>query len=315
MSKFIPEKAPPNFDRKTGDYPNWKTRFKFWQNHTDISKTKQGGFLLFSLDDKTQDSLLDLLTAEDINKENGAETVFKCLDWMFQKNKFTRFKTFQEYLRSNCGNRDEDELHMEEEGDLHFEDELLIGDIQHKKKWNPLSSESNGELYCKIEKDHGPGQYVSIVKDPDVNINFEVKSDRCKCVLDYHSINCEDQQNNKENTYEKSCEKAIPLYTKNSSSEIERKENSSKMERKDVVFRGHIQQSGLMICTFQNDSYYKKFEICCSGSVMLKHCSVCSLKIRNWKKRKKKKRKHDEIVKMCSILFQTYSVEWGFIMV
>ena len=153
MSKFIPEKAPPNFDRKTGDYPNWKTRFKCWQNHTDISKTKHGGFLLFSLDDETQDSLLDVLTAEDINKENGAETVFKCLDEMFQNKKFTLLKTVKEYLGSSCNDRDEDELHIEDGGDLHVEDEdeLLIGDIQHKEKGNSSSTESNEELYCKIE--------------------------------------------------------------------------------------------------------------------------------------------------------------------
>ena len=60
--------------------------FEIWLNITDVSKTKQGGFLLFSLDDETQDSLLDLLTSEDINKADGAESVLKCLDKMFGEN-------------------------------------------------------------------------------------------------------------------------------------------------------------------------------------------------------------------------------------
>ena len=63
---FFSDKTPPSFDKKINNYEIWKKKFSIWQNVTDIDDTKQGGMVVLSLDDETQEAIFDAVTCDDI---------------------------------------------------------------------------------------------------------------------------------------------------------------------------------------------------------------------------------------------------------
>ena len=91
-------KTPPPFDRNVDDYEKWKKKFTLWQSITDVTNDKQGGLIILRLDDRTQDSIMEAMKTEDINKENGADLVIAQLDTIFQKDKtVTAYEAYEEF--------------------------------------------------------------------------------------------------------------------------------------------------------------------------------------------------------------------------
>jgi len=98
MSNHFSSKTPPAFNRRTDDYDKWKKKFRIWQSITDEENTKQGGLLVFQLDDYTQDTILELVTVDDIKQENGAEVIIGKLDIMFKKeDSITAYEIYEEF--------------------------------------------------------------------------------------------------------------------------------------------------------------------------------------------------------------------------
>ena len=84
-TEFLYDLPPPPFNAKTDDFHKWERKFKLWLAITDIPKVKRATFLLLSLDEDTQDTILDLVSESDINQENGVEAVMRVLRDIFKK--------------------------------------------------------------------------------------------------------------------------------------------------------------------------------------------------------------------------------------
>ena len=78
-------KAPPTF-KKEDDFEKWKRKLDIWRKFTNIEKTKQGPALLLSLDDETQDHVLELPDSK-IASDTGIEEILKILDSLYLKDK------------------------------------------------------------------------------------------------------------------------------------------------------------------------------------------------------------------------------------
>ena len=97
MGTMFTERTPPLFNGKSEDYPKWKRKFVVWRSITDVSKAKHGGLLVLRLDDETQDSILELMTCDDLKKDDGVEEILGHLDNMFQKDEsITAFELYEE---------------------------------------------------------------------------------------------------------------------------------------------------------------------------------------------------------------------------
>ena len=75
--------TPPPFDRNRDNYQKWKKKITVWRLITEIEKKKQGGLIALSIDDDTQDTILEAVSSEDLAKDTGADTVIRKLDEMF----------------------------------------------------------------------------------------------------------------------------------------------------------------------------------------------------------------------------------------
>ena len=78
-------KAPPPF-KKEDDFEKWKKKLDIWVKFTNMEKKKQGGALFLSLDEETQDSVLQL-NVDTIASESGVTEIVKILDGLYLKDK------------------------------------------------------------------------------------------------------------------------------------------------------------------------------------------------------------------------------------
>ena len=76
--EFDSDFAIPAFNK--GDFRKWKRLFGIWQSVTDVPKSKQGGLLLFQLDNDIQDEILDFIAVEEFGDENGVDKVLHFLE-------------------------------------------------------------------------------------------------------------------------------------------------------------------------------------------------------------------------------------------
>ena len=76
--EFDSDFAIPAFNK--GDFRKWKRLFGIWQSVTDVPKSKQGGLLLFQLDNDIQDEILDFFAVEEFGDENGVDKVLHFLE-------------------------------------------------------------------------------------------------------------------------------------------------------------------------------------------------------------------------------------------
>lgn len=78
-------KVPPKLgDENIHQYSTWKNEIKIWQLVTDLTKSKQALAIVLCLSGKPKQVALELKT-EDLNKENGTETLLTALDTVYKK--------------------------------------------------------------------------------------------------------------------------------------------------------------------------------------------------------------------------------------
>ena len=94
-------KAPPALN-KGDDYEKWKKKLTIWQKLTSFDDTKQGPALVLSLDDESQEAVLEL-EEEVISAEGGVESILEVLDGLYLKDKtqsaFDALEDFEGYRR------------------------------------------------------------------------------------------------------------------------------------------------------------------------------------------------------------------------
>ena len=94
-------KAPPAF-KKGDDFEKWKKKFKIWQSLTSFEAVKQGPALVLSLDEESQDAVLEL-TQEVISAAEGVDSILEVLDGLYLKDKtqsaFEALESFEGYRR------------------------------------------------------------------------------------------------------------------------------------------------------------------------------------------------------------------------
>ena len=97
MATAYSDKTPPPFNSKTDDFSKWVKKFNLWTSITDLPKVKRGASLVLRLDDDTQDTILELISEEDINKEDGTKTIIDKLKEIFKKDEsVTAFEMYEE---------------------------------------------------------------------------------------------------------------------------------------------------------------------------------------------------------------------------
>ena len=97
MATAYSDKAPPPFNAKVDDFNKWVRKFNLWASITDLPKAKQGASLVLRLDDDTQDTVLELVSEEDINKDDGTKTIIDKLQEIFKKDpSVTAFELYEE---------------------------------------------------------------------------------------------------------------------------------------------------------------------------------------------------------------------------
>ena len=103
MASGFSDKAPPPFNAITDDFNKWENKFLLWKDITDVPKTKHGPLLVLQLDDDTQDTILELISRENLKKEDGAEQVVNNLKEIFKKEEsvaaFELYEEFRTYKR------------------------------------------------------------------------------------------------------------------------------------------------------------------------------------------------------------------------
>ena len=92
------ERSPPPFDKNRDDYPKWKKKFNLWETITDIEKKKRGSILVLRLDDETQESVLDSVSSEELQSNEGVDKVITYLDSVFLKHTwFTELQLYEDF--------------------------------------------------------------------------------------------------------------------------------------------------------------------------------------------------------------------------
>ena len=103
MASHFSIKTPPSFNKNTDDYAKWRKKFQTWSNVTEAPKTKQGGLLVLTLDDQTQETIFEKMTADDLKMEGATDQILKYLDEMFKKDEsisaFEMYEDFELYKR------------------------------------------------------------------------------------------------------------------------------------------------------------------------------------------------------------------------
>ena len=102
MATFT-DKTPPAFDSKVDNYQKWKKKLKLWQSITEVAKTKRGSLIILRLDEDTQETVLESVTEENIQAEEGAKNVVDHLDIMFKVDEsvtaYEMYEEFENYRR------------------------------------------------------------------------------------------------------------------------------------------------------------------------------------------------------------------------
>ena len=97
------DKIPPAFDKNTDGYEKFIRKFKLWQNVTNVPKQKQANLLILRLDEDTQDSVLEAVSDETLQTDEGIDEVIEHLDSLFKKDEaisaFELYEEFESYRR------------------------------------------------------------------------------------------------------------------------------------------------------------------------------------------------------------------------
>lgn len=97
MSSFS-DKTPPSFDKRTDDFSKWRKKFWLWSNITEVEKRKLGSLLLLRLDDDTQDRINELISDEDLIKDDAPEVILQHLNTLFGKDEsVTTFELYEQF--------------------------------------------------------------------------------------------------------------------------------------------------------------------------------------------------------------------------
>ena len=103
MATGFSDKAPPLFNARNDDFGKWERKFNLWKQITDVAAVKQGALLVLRLDDDTQDTILELISTEDLNKADGVDKVVNHLKEIFKKDEsiaaFDLYEEFEAYRR------------------------------------------------------------------------------------------------------------------------------------------------------------------------------------------------------------------------
>ena len=92
------ERSPPPFDKNKDNYPKWKKKFNLWQTITVLEKEKRGSILVLRLDDETQESVLESVSSEDLQSNQGVDKVITYLDSVFLKDTwFTELQLYEDF--------------------------------------------------------------------------------------------------------------------------------------------------------------------------------------------------------------------------
>ena len=96
-------KAPPPFE-KGENYEKWKRKLELWETFTELDKKKQGSALFFTLDQSSQDAVLEL-KKEEISGEDGVKKIVKILDRLYLKDQtdleYQALDDWEEYRRGS----------------------------------------------------------------------------------------------------------------------------------------------------------------------------------------------------------------------
>lgn len=115
-------KVPPKLgDENIHQYSTWKNEIKIWQLVTDLTKSKQALAIVLCLSGKPKQVALELKT-EDLNKENGTETLLTALDTVYKKGEKER--AYEAY--SNFEN-------IERTVDMSIGDYIILFERQYNK--------------------------------------------------------------------------------------------------------------------------------------------------------------------------------------
>ena len=174
----LSDKYPPTFNRSVDDYSRWKKKLVLWQSITEVTKKRQGGMVVLSLDEETQEQVLEYFSATELAVKSGIKKVISYLDSLFEKDKtaaeYEIFKQFDEYIRPHS-------VSMKD-----FSDEF-------EKRWNKTSKTgtnfSQSVLGCILLKAANLSEYEErLVKATVKEISYnEVKNQLRKMSNDINS--------------------------------------------------------------------------------------------------------------------------------
>ena len=97
VSEFLDDFPPPFFNGKTDDFSKWERKYQLWDQITDVTETKRGSLVVLNLDGETQDTILEMISLEDLRQQHGADKVVKKLKELFKEDEaITAFKFFED---------------------------------------------------------------------------------------------------------------------------------------------------------------------------------------------------------------------------
>ena len=96
-------KNPPKFDESTS-YETWKNEIEIWKLMTELPKKKQALAVSLLLGGTARQTALDI-SADDLNKDDGMNTLITALDGVFQKERkdcgYEAYSMFDTYRKSD----------------------------------------------------------------------------------------------------------------------------------------------------------------------------------------------------------------------
>lgn len=92
-------KAPPAMTDGLS-YKDWVKELEIWSRFTEMNKNKQGGALFLTLEGKPRRTVLDEVTADQIDSADGVKHITKVLDALFLKDKSQMgFQAYDEFIK------------------------------------------------------------------------------------------------------------------------------------------------------------------------------------------------------------------------
>ena len=95
-------KNPPKFDESTS-YETWKNELDIWKLMTELPKKKQALAVSLSLTGTARQTAVDI-SADDLNKDDGMNTLITALDVVFQKEQkdcaYEAYSAFDTYRKT-----------------------------------------------------------------------------------------------------------------------------------------------------------------------------------------------------------------------